>query len=78
MYFTGKVFQPAIKAAFTQEIMQSGNAYQRENISTIDLLEPTSSDYLLLVLKFLSSFDKASILKEEVGRTERSPSVRVP
>ncbi len=48
-------------------------------LSTVDLLEQTSLDQLLLIMQTLFTFDtKTTYLNEEVKCTEPSPSVSVP
>ncbi len=56
-----------------------GNPHWRERISTVDLLVPTSSDLLLLMIKkYVLLFYETSYLNEEVNRAELSLSVSVP
>jgi hypothetical protein len=48
-------------------------------LSTVDRLEPTSLEELLLIVKLLFSFCyNTSFLNEEVNCTEPSPSISVP
>jgi hypothetical protein len=59
--------------------MFQGKAYWKGRLSTVDLLELSSLDQLLLRLKILLTFIyKTSCLNEVVKRTEPSPSVNVP
>ncbi len=50
----------------------------RGSISTVDLLELTSTDLLLIILKIMYFLYKTRCLNVEVNCTEHSLSVRVP
>ncbi len=59
--------------------VKPGNPYWKGTLSTVDLLELTSLDQLLLILRtFFTFFYKTSYLNEEVNCTMRSRQVSIP
>jgi hypothetical protein len=59
--------------------LNAGNSFWRGRLSTVDFLELTILDQLIVLLKkIIYPFKKTSYPNEDVNHTQPSPLVRVP